>query len=175
MENDEEPEQPKVEKSPKRFVGILVISVLVAGAAVTGTLLVPRLLTRPAAAAVDQNAETGDAGKGEEITDSAEVEPNNPQAFAPIVVDVKNKRGEMHHMRVGITVELSEKATKEEFERYQPRGREAAIGYLRSKTFEELTESSEFENIAKQLNEKIIRAMGERRCNRVVVTDYVAQ
>ena len=172
MANDEEPEQPKVEKSPKRLVGILVISVLSASAAVAGTLFGSRLIAHRAAAA-EMNNDTSDAGK--ENTEASEAEPNNPQAFAPIVVDVKNKRGEMHHMRVGITIELTDKATKEEFERYQPRGREAAIGYLRSKTFDELTESTEFENIAKQLNETITRAMGERRCNRVVVTDYVAQ
>ncbi len=173
MANDEEPEQPKkVEKSPKRLVGILVISVLSASAAVAGTLFGPRLIAHRAAAA-EATSEISDAGKASE--DSSEAEPNNPQAFAPIVVDVKNKRGEMHHMRVGITIELTDKATKEEFERYQPRGREAAIGYLRSKTFDELTEASEFENIAKQLNETITRAMGERRCNRVVITDFVAQ
>ena len=172
MANDEEPEQPKVEKSPKRLVGILVISVLSASAAVAGTLFGPRLIAHRAAAA-ETNNDINDAGK--ENAEASEAEPNNPQAFAPIVVDVKNKRGEMHHMRVGITIELTDKATKEEFERYQPRGREAAIGFLRSKTFDELTESTEFENIAKQLNEIITRAMGERRCNRVVVTDYVAQ
>ena len=171
MANDEEPEQPKVEKSPKRLVGILVISVLSASAAVAGTLFGPRLISHRAAAA-EMNSDISDAGKDNA---EAEAEPNNPQAFAPIVVDVKSKRGEMHHMRVGITIELTDKATKEEFERYQPRGREAAIGFLRSKTFDELTESTEFENIAKQLNETITRAMGERRCNRVVVTDFVAQ
>jgi flagellar basal body-associated protein FliL len=175
MENDEEPAQPVVEKSPKRLLGILVISVLVAGAAVTGTLFGPRLLVHRAAAAVDQNIESGDAGKGGENSEGLEAEPNNPQAFAPIVVDVKSKRGEMHHMRVGITVELTDKTTKEEFERYQPRGREAAIGYLRSKSFDELTEPTEFENVAKQLNESIIRAMGDRRVSRVVLTDFVAQ
>jgi flagellar basal body-associated protein FliL len=175
MANDEEPEQPKkVEKSPKRFVGILVISVLSASAAVAGTLFGPRLIAHRAAAA-EAASETSDAGKVAGNGEGSEAEPNNPQPFAPIVVDVKNKRGEMHHMRVGITIELSDKATKEEFERYQPRGREAAIGYLRAKTFDELTEASEFETIAKQLNEIVTRAMGERRCNRVVVTDFVAQ
>jgi flagellar basal body-associated protein FliL len=131
------------------------------------------LLAKRAVAAEVVN-DGADAGKGGEGSDT-EPEPSNPQAFAPIVVDVKNRRGEMHHMRVGVTVELNDKVTKEEFERYQPRGREAAIGYLRSKSFDELTEASEFENIAKQLNETMIRAIGERRCNRVVITDYVAQ
>jgi len=170
MATEEEPAQPKVEKSPKRLLGILVISVLIASAAVTGTLFGPRLLAPRTAAATENTNESSDAG-----VEALEGEPSNPQGFAPIVVDVKSKRGEIHHMRVGITVELSEKTTKEEFERYQPRGREAAIGYLRSKSFDELTESAEFENISKQLNEVVIRAMGEHRCTRVVLTDYVAQ
>jgi len=175
MENEDEvPEQPKVEKSPKRMVGLLVITVLVLGAAVTGTLLGPKLLPH-SAAATESTAASADS-QGTESAEVTESEPSNPQAFAPIVVDVKNKRGEMHHMRVGITLELGEKVTKEEFDRFQPRGRETAISFLRSKTFEELTEPSEFESIAKQLNERVIQAMGgERRCSRVVITDYVAQ
>lgn len=176
MENDDDdevPEQPPVEKSPKRRTGLLVISVLVLGAAVAGTLLGPRLFGHGAAAA-DSSAILGDAGTPE-TGEGSESEPTNPQGFAPIVVDVKNRRGEMHHMRVGITVELGEKVTKEEFERFQPRGRETAIAYLRSKSFEELTEPSEFDTVAKQLNERVIHAMGERRCSRVVITDFVAQ
>lgn len=172
MATDEEPAQPKVEKSPKRLIGILVISVLVAGAAVTGTLFGPRLLanrTPPPVEAAENSESKAEGAQG------SETEPTNPQPFAPIVVDVKNKRGELHHMRVGITVEMGEKVTKEEFERYQPRGREAAIAFLRSKNFDELTEPSEFDTMSKQLNEAIIRAMGEKRCTRVVITDYVAQ
>ena len=172
---DEIPEQPIVEKSPKRIVGILVNTTLVLGAAVTGTLLGPHLLPHSTASAGDVASALSDAGKPAEASESTESEPSNPQVFSPIVVDIKSKHGEMHHMRVGITVELGEKVSKEEFERFQPRGREAAIGYLRSRPFEELTEPTEFESITKQLNEKIIHAMGEKRCNRVVVTDYVAQ
>lgn len=176
MEPDEDdvvPKQPTVEKSPKRLVGILVISVLVLGAAMTGTFLGPRLLPRSAAA--QASATSADSASSESGEATNETEPNNPQAFAAIVVDVKNKKGEMHHMRVGITAELSEKVTKEEFERFQPRGREAAISFLRSKTFDDLTEPAAFEEITKQLNERVIHAFGEKRCSRVVITDYVAQ
>jgi flagellar basal body-associated protein FliL len=174
MEADEEeglPKQPTVEKSPKRMIGLLVISVLVLGAAVTGTFLGPRLLPHPGAASPSASAEaTADTGEA-----ANEAEPSNPQPFAAIVVDVRNKKGDMHHMRVGLTAELTDKVTKEEFERFQPRGREAAISFLRSKTFDELTEPAEFESITKQLSERMIHAIGEKRCNRVVVTDYVAQ
>jgi len=174
MENDDEvPEQPTVEKSPRRRTGLLVISVLVLGAAVAGTLLGPRLFAH-SAASTESTAILADGGTPE-TGEGNDSEPSNPQAFAPIVVDVKNQRGEMHHMRVGITVELGEKVTKEEFERFQPRGRETTIAFLRSKSFEELTEPSEFENVTKQLNERVIHAMGERRCSRVVITDFVAQ
>ena len=175
MENDDDevPEQPTVEKSPRRRTGLLVISVLVLGAAVAGTLLGPRLFAH-SVASTESTAILADGGTPE-TGEGSESEPSNPQAFAPIVVDVKSRRGEMHHMRVGITVELGEKVTKEEFERFQPRGRETAISFLRSKAFEELTEPSEFENVTKQLNERVIHAMGERRCSRVVITDFVAQ
>ncbi len=176
MEADEEdvvPKQPTVEKSPKRMVGILVISVLVLGAAMTGTFLGPRLLPRSAAA--QGSVSPADSATPENAEAANETEPSNPQAFAAIVVDVKNKKGDMHHMRIGITAELGEKVTKEEFERFQPRGREAAISFLRSKTFDELTEPTEFEEITKQLNERVIHAIGEKRCSRVVITDYVAQ
>lgn len=176
METDDEEEvreQPKVEKSPRRMVGFLVITVLVMSAAVTGTLLGPKILPRLAAAIKSTTVSKDE--RAPKHGEASESEPSNPQAFAPIVVDVKNKRGEMHHMRVGLTVELSEKVSKEDFDRFQPRGRESAISYLRSKSFEELTEPSEFENITKQLNQRVIHAIGERRCSRVVVTDYVAQ
>ena len=175
MENDDDdvPEQPTVEKSPRRRTGLLVISVLVLGAAVAGTLLGPRLFGH-SAASTESTAVLADGGTPE-TGEGSESEPSNPQAFAPIVVDVKNRKGEMHHMRVGVTVELGEKVTKEEFERFQPRGRETAIAFLRSKSFEELTEPTEFENVTKQLNERVIHAMGERRCSRVVITDFVAQ
>ena len=78
-------------------------------------------------------------------------------------------------MKVGITVELPEKFTKEEFEKFSPRGREAAIAYLRSKDFDDLTDPKSFELVHKELSVAVIKAMGKKHVYRVVITDYVAQ
>jgi flagellar basal body-associated protein FliL len=176
MLDEETPEQPPVEQPRKRTAVVLVITALFAGAAVAGTMLGPSFVSRMFAPSANRGSALHDAGQSGDLgAEHGEAEPLNPQAFAPIVVDVRNKRGEMHHMRIGITVELGEKVSKDEFERYQPRGREAAIAFLRSKTYEELTESTAFESVTKELNQRITLAMGERRCHRVVISDYVAQ
>jgi flagellar basal body-associated protein FliL len=78
-------------------------------------------------------------------------------------------------MKVGITVELREGVTKEDFKKMMPRGREAAIAYLRGKYYEELTEPTQFATVVKELNERIGKAMGTKDVKRIVITDYVAQ
>jgi flagellar basal body-associated protein FliL len=166
-------EQPVVEKkSRKRLLGVLATSVLIVGAGVAGTVLGPRLL--------GQHGETAEAESSNEVAaaEPSEVEsdaPTNPMAFQPIIVDVRDKQNQAHHMKVGFTAELAEGITKEEFERMTPRGREAAIGYLRSKYYEELTDPAQFTTITKELYERIAKAMGEKHVKRVVITDFVAQ
>jgi flagellar basal body-associated protein FliL len=170
-ENNSE-EQPVVEKPrKKRLLGVLVTSVLIAGAGVAGTVLGPRLLaSRTDTADAESDVDGTDAGVLEE-----EDKPPNPMAFQPLIVDVRDKKSLPHHMKVGLTVEVKDGIKKEEFERLQPRGREAAISFLRARTFEELTEPMQFESITKELNERVIKAMGEKHTTRVVITDYVAQ
>jgi flagellar basal body-associated protein FliL len=96
-------------------------------------------------------------------------------AFQPLIVDVRDKKSLPHHMKVGLTVELKDGVKKEEFDKLQPRGREAAILYLRSKTFEDLTEPAQFETVTKELNDRITKAMGAKHTTRVIITDFVAQ
>jgi flagellar basal body-associated protein FliL len=170
-ENDSK-EQPVVEKPrKKRLLGVLVTSVLIVGAGVAGTILGPRLLANQADAA------EADAGDEDNEAEHAEDEdkPPNPMTFQALIVDVRDQKGHPHHMKVGLTAELKDQVKKEEFEKLQPRGREAAISYLRSKTFDELTEPSQFEILTKELNERIVKAMGAKHVNRVIITDYVAQ
>lgn len=168
-ENDSK-EQPVVEKPPKkRLLGVLVTSVLIVGAGVAGTVLGPRLLASRAEAA------EGSAEGSEAEAEETEEHPPNPMAFQPLIVDVRDKKSLPHHMKVGLTVEVREGLKKDEFEKLQPRGREAAILYLRAKSFEELTEPSQFETITKDLNDRVIKAMGAKDTTRVIITDFVAQ
>jgi flagellar basal body-associated protein FliL len=170
-ENDSK-EQPVVEKSRKRLLGVLVTSVLIIGAGVAGTVLGPRLLGHQGDGA---DAESSAEAHEDEPPDPESDKPPNPVAFQPIIVDVRDRQAQMHHMKVGITVEVRDGVTKEDFEKLMPRGRESAISYLRAKTFDDLTEPSQFELVTKELNERITKAMGERHVQRIVITDFVAQ
>lgn len=170
-ENDSK-EQPVVDKSrKKRLLGVLVTSVLITGAGVAGTVLGPRLL---GSQSDEEEAEPSAEPAEHEAPDEADKAPN-PMAFQPIIVDVRDKQSGVHHMKVGIVVEFAEGFAKEEFERHSPRGREAAIAYLRGKYFEDLTEPAQFEVITKELNERVTKAMGEKHAKRIVITDFVAQ
>jgi len=170
-ENDSK-EQPVVEKSRKRLLGVLATLVLVAGAGVVGTILGPRLLGQ---GATEEEPEPSAQPTDKEGAEAEGEKAPNPMAFQPIIVDVRDKQSAMHHMKVGVVVELKDGIGKEEFERLMPRGREAAIGYLRGKFFDELTDPTQFEVITKELNERITKAMGEKNAKRIVITDFVAQ
>ena len=64
---------------------------------------------------------------------------------------------------------------EKEFELYSPRGREAAIIYLRQLKWEDAINPKKFEEIRKGLSEVMIKALGKKRVERIVITDYVAQ
>ncbi|HEY5956137.1 MAG TPA: flagellar basal body-associated FliL family protein [Polyangiaceae bacterium] len=172
MADTDSKEQPVVEKPrKKRLLGVLVTSVLIVGAGVAGTVLGPRLLANRSE---DGDADVRDEGHESDGPES-EDKPPNPMAFQPLIVDVRDKKSLPHHMKVGLTVELKDGVKKEEFDKLQPRGREAAISFLRGRTFEELTEPDQFDAVSKELNERIIKAMGEKLTLRVIITDFVAQ
>lgn len=166
-------EQKQVVEKPRQslFLRILVTSVLMLGIGVAGALLGPKLLAgfKPAGKKAEPAHEvSAEVGTNDEI-------PVNSMALQPLVVDVRGKGGEAHHMKVGLTAEMVKGLSKEDFEKLQPRGREVAIAYLRGKTFEELTEPSHFSTVTKELGERVIAAMGKKHTTRIVVTDYVVQ
>jgi flagellar basal body-associated protein FliL len=171
MAEAEVKDPPVASKSRKKqLLGIVITLVLVIAAGVAGTLFGPRVF--PGHGETSDSDESAEAAKEPE---AAEDSPLNPFTFQPLIVDVKDKKGQFHHIKVGLSVEASIKVKKEEFDRLSPRGREATIGYLRAKTFEELTEAAQFESIMRDLNERVIKAMGEKNVRRVVITDFVAQ
>jgi flagellar basal body-associated protein FliL len=158
-------EQAKpAKKRGSRVIVITLTSVLVVGAAVAGTLYGPRVLgAKPAAGHADaaKAAESGPAG---EVIN-----------FQPIVVDVHDREGVIHHLKVGLAIEMVHEKTEAELKNYTPRGREAAIAYLRSKEWDDITSAKLFETIKKELATHVIDAIGKDRVSRVLVTDFVAQ
>ncbi len=194
-EEASEPNKPVEKKKGKgKLVGILVALALVLGAGAAGAVLAPKYLGgdkaahKPAEgeeeAAADGSAEKGDdaeaAGEEEKPAedDKKTKSPSDVheiQNLEAIVVDTRSADGNLRHVKVGLSIELVEGTKEAEFKAYVPRAREAAIGYFRTRDFEQLADPKNFTQVVKDLNKEIILAVGKKRAKRVVITDFVAQ
>jgi flagellar basal body-associated protein FliL len=172
MEAEEGEESVAEPKAPKKsrlglVLAIVAIIVLVTGAAVAGTVFGPALFGH---AKKGEQAAEKDKGKDKEkekIGESVEL--------SPIMVDARADDGALHHLKVVLAIEIAEGTTKDELMRYVPRGREAAVGYLRSQTFEHLVEPTHYADVRAELSKQFTEAIGGERVARVLVTDFVAQ
>jgi flagellar basal body-associated protein FliL len=153
---------------------------------VAGATFGPKLLhppAPPAAAEGEAEGEEHEAAGAEEAAEEAESEPAAPKGGPPaittqfnsIVVDIRNAQGDLHHLKVGLSFELAEKFTEDDFKRWTPRGREAALTYLRTLDYESATDPKRFEAIRKELCDRVKIALGKKNIRRVLVTDFVAQ
>lgn len=161
-----EPQAPKKSRLGLVLATVVVV-VLVAGAAVAGTLFGPTLMGRGKKA--DESAEAKEKGKDNERPIGETVE------LSPILVDARAKDGELHHLKVVLAIEIAEGTSKEEFMKYSPRGREAAVAYLRSQGFDDLAAPEHYNDLRSELAKKFSEAIGEKRIARVMVIDFVAQ
>lgn len=195
-----EPEKPVEKKKGKgKLVGILVALALVLGAGAAGAVLAPKYLGEsPGAKATAQReaeeAAEGDdsAGHGEEAEEGSDGKEDDSAGSSDkkrepagdvhevhnleaIVVDSRAADGSIRHIKVGMTIELTETTKEAEFKAYVPRAREAAIAYFRTRDFEQLSDPKNFAQVVKDLNKEMIGAVGKKRAKRIVITDFVAQ
>jgi flagellar basal body-associated protein FliL len=188
-EEASEPKQPVEKKKGKgKLVGILVALALILGAGAAGAVLAPKYLGGDAKAAHkpaddDDSSEKAESDTAEEEPEVDESDPkpksagdvHEVQNLEPIVVDSRAADGAIRHIKVGLTIELPETVKEAEFKAYVPRAREAAIGYFRTRDFEQLSDPKNFTQVVKDLNKEIISVVGKKRAKRVVITDFVAQ
>ncbi len=194
-EEASEPNKPVEKKKGKgKLVGILVALALILGAGAAGAVLAPKYLGGDKAAhqpadgeeaAADSSAEKGDNAEASGEEKPAEEEGDKKskssgdvheiQNLESIVVDTRAADGNLRHVKVGLSIELVEGTKEAEFKAYVPRAREAAIGYFRTRDFEQLSDPKNFTQVVKDLNKEIILAVGKKRAKRVVITDFVAQ
>jgi flagellar basal body-associated protein FliL len=158
-------EVPPAKKSGSKL-GLIAAVVLLVGAAAAGGLYGGKLMQRPAAAEAKHEP-------GAPADKPAEA-PKASAALPPLVVDVRDKDGDIHHLKIAISFELGE-VPEDEFGKCMPRGREAALIYLRGQTFEQVTDAKHFEQLRKELTERVAEAVGKQRVKRVLLTDFVAQ
>lgn len=91
------------------------------------------------------------------------------------VVDLRVKNGDLHHLKVGLVIEMNKEIKEKEVEQFVPRARDATISYLRTLDYEAVTQSEDFEQIRKELDERIAKALGEKDVRRILFTDFVVQ
>ena len=159
-------EAPPKKRSKARLLLMLITLVLLAGTFGVGVWLRPRFLT----SMLPWLARADAAGLKKEELPAAAV-----ALLEPIVVDLREATGERHHLKVGIAVELMGAMHGEEFKRYEPRARDAAITYLRSLSFEEVSNPKQLDSIRAALSERIGVAVGSNRVRKILFTDFVAQ
>lgn len=181
MEAEDSEESHSTPKAPKKsrlglVLAIVAVTVLVTGAAVAGTVFGPALLGRGKTAQEDDGPAKEKGKSKDKSKDGKEAEAiGETVEFPPIMVDARADDGNLHHIKVVIAVEISEGTKKDEFMRYAPRGREAAVGFLRSESFDKLVAPANYADVRAELSKKFSEAVGEERVGRVLVTDFVAQ
>jgi flagellar basal body-associated protein FliL len=183
-ENASEPKAPKKSRLGLVLATVVVV-VLVTGAAVAGTLFGPVLLGHKQMKedAAEQADDAGDddasppdkTDKKKKSRSEKDGKVGETVEMTPILVDARAKDGELHHLKVVLAIEIAEGTPKDEFMRYTPRGREAAVAYLRSQGFDDLASPEHYGAIRSELGQAFGAAVGEKRVARVMITDYVAQ
>ena len=185
------PVEKKKGKGP--LIGIIVAAVLVVGAGAAGAVMGPRFFAKPVPTkTADGEAESEDdkpsaeekaaEEKAEEPADEEHVEHKSASGevkeitnLVAIVVDTRSADGQVRHLKIALSIEHPDTMKEAEFKAYVPRAREAAIWYLRTHDFEELSSPKNFDKLRKDLNDNIINAVGKKRARRVLITDFVAQ
>ena len=164
MEEEAE-DTPQEEKKPRgKLLFIILGVVVVLGVGAGGVLLGPKLLPR---AETDVQAEPAASAQEPDIVAIA--------AMHPIVVDVRGEDGSIHHMKVVLSFELVDGVSEEDFKKFSPRGREAAISYLRAQTFEFVTDPKNFKEVSTELTKRATEGIGAKRIQRALITDFVSQ
>jgi flagellar protein FliL len=176
------------EAAPKKskmglVIGIVIALITLIGGSVAGAVLGPKLLggseehEAPAKAGAKGHKAAAEGHKGAAEGHEAGGSPEKITSvdMPPIVVDLRDGEGRIRHLKVGLTAELGETVTTEDFKLVIPRGREATLGYLRSLTFEEVSDPKQFAVIKDELAKRVIEAVGEERVHRLLLTDFVLQ
>jgi flagellar basal body-associated protein FliL len=188
----EEAEKPAdAAAAPKKskmglIIGIVIAAVTLVGGSVAGAVLGPKLLGGSEDHGESKSDEGhGKSSKGGKSEKKKSHGKDDDEGAAPehiitvdvpaVVVDLRDTDGRIRHLKVGLTAELADKVTPEAFKLVIPRGREAALTYLRSLTFEEVADSQHFIAIKDELSKRFTEAVGEDRVHRMMLTDFVLQ
>ena len=165
----------------KRILLIVAVVVLAAGAAFGGAKLAgPKPAGGEEKAAKGEGAEDSHSHEEKEKEEEPKGGDHEGGHIVPLEVLVVNVRGdagdEARHLRLAIGIELKEAVKdEEELKPIPPRARDAAISYLRTLTYEEVSDPDRLEDIRAELTKRIKKAIPKPKVKRILLTDYVVQ
>jgi len=163
------------------IIGIVIAMVTLIGGSVAGAVLGPKLLGSPEADGEESEAPAheskGEEGKGHESKGKKGQisEKIVSVEIPPIVVDLRDADGRIRHLKVGLAAELGDTVNVEEFKLVSPRGREATLSYLRSLTFEDVSDPARYATIKDEISKRMIDAIGADKVHRILLVDFVLQ
>jgi flagellar basal body-associated protein FliL len=171
-------EAPKKSKTGL-VIGIAIAVVTLVGGSVAGAVLGPRLLGGSESAAEsgkgEHKSDGKSDGKSEGKAKAGEKEKIVSVEIPAIVVDLRDSEGRIRHLKVGVAAELADGVTAEEFKLVTPRGREATLSYLRSLSFEDVSDPTRYQSIKEEISKRMGEAIGTDRVHRVLLVDFVLQ
>jgi len=167
------------------IIGIVIALVTLIGGSVAGAVLGPKLMGGSDEEAADEG-ESAHESKSEEGKEhegkgkgkgkgKKEGEKILSVEMSPIVVDLRDSDGRIRHLKVGLAAELDETVNVEEFKLLSPRGREATLSYLRSLTFEEVSDPAKYASIKDEISKRMIESIGADKVHRILLVDFVLQ
>jgi flagellar basal body-associated protein FliL len=87
-----------------------------------------------------------------------------------VTVDAPHPTSQGRHGR-----RADETVNVEEFKLLSPRGREATLSYLRSLTFEEVSDPAKYASIKDEISKRMIESIGADKVHRILLVDFVLQ
>lgn len=100
--------------------------------------------------------------------------PGPTVALEPFIVSPPDANGKLHAVKVTLAVELRHGAKEDQLKGFVPRVRDATLTFLRTRTFEELTDHAAVDAMRSELLARFTK-LGLSAAEQVLITDFVTQ
>jgi flagellar basal body-associated protein FliL len=161
---------------------LLVVGVSSVAGAALSPIIGPRVSGAPAPpkapkphAAPKDEGEPAEEEEEEGEGDKGKKESHGLVTLEAAVVDLRDATGETHHLKIAIAIEVKAEVPEEEAKVFVMRAKDAEITYLRTLSYEDVTDHSKFEQIRKELSTRVLKAFGKKHGKKMLITEYVVQ
>ncbi len=177
---------PPAGKGKGKILAVVGLLLVVGVSSVAGAALSPIIGPRVAGAQVPPKPpkahappkEDGEPAEEEEEEGEGEKgkkESHGLTSLDAVVVDLRDTSGETHHLKIAVAIEVKAEIPEEEAKVFVMRAKDAEITYLRTLSYEEVTDHAKFESIRKELSARVLKAFGKKHSKKMLITEYVVQ